>query len=162
MASRAADTTTSFSTSITLDADLDSVWRALTTDDGLAAWFGEGSTLDPRPEGAFAAPDIATARHRTGVVRRCDPGRRLELEWWPTDEPRDVSVVAFELSSHDDQTVATVTETRSNDSTPPCAGSSDAPRAMASASVTSGSWAWRLAALSLACSLVATCTTVGR
>ena len=36
-----------------LDANVEEVWAALTTAEGLAPWFGEGSTLEAEPGGCL-------------------------------------------------------------------------------------------------------------
>ncbi len=82
---------------IELDAEADRVWTALTTDDGLSAWFGPGSTIDPREGGRITTPDIATGTPRTGRVTVARPGERLEFTWWPDDQPADRTAVTITL-----------------------------------------------------------------
>src|SRR5262245_20071754 len=74
------------------------VWRALTEDDHLAAWFP--TTI----EGERAAGAPLTFRHRdvdlepmSGEVRACEPPSLLELTWGE-------DVLRFELSPEGDGT----------------------------------------------------------
>lgn len=126
-------------TSTDIDAPVDVVWNAVTTDDGLAAWMGDGATIDPQPDGKISVPDVATGRPREGRVTNIDDGRSLGFTWWPEDDPSDWSVVSVDLVEHDGMTTVTVTET--------------APRLRIVGAV-NAAWAWRGAMMSVSCSTV--------
>lgn len=67
--------------SVVLDADAGDVWRALTDDGELSAWFGGDVVLDVRPGGGgrFQEPDGGARR---AVVEEVDDGARLVWRWW--------------------------------------------------------------------------------
>ena len=73
---------------VVLPADPARVWQALTDPEELGSWWGEGSTLDARPdgEGRFAEPGRPARRAWVAEVR---PARRLVLDWWPEDPEVD-------------------------------------------------------------------------
>lgn len=66
-------------------ASLDDVWAMLTTDRGLAAWFGVGAEVDPVVGGAFRVwwDDDGVAIDAT--VAEVDPGRRLVVVYGDDD-----------------------------------------------------------------------------
>ncbi len=146
-----------------IEADPDRVWRALTTDGGLAPWMGEGATVDPRPGGLVALPDPVGGSTRRGRVERVDEGDRLDFTWWPALRPADrtsvsITVVPTETGCRvrviERQTEATASIARSTASTvtSTASGRSTAPVARPTASAgrsTIASWSWRLALLSL-------------
>jgi uncharacterized protein YndB with AHSA1/START domain len=142
---------------IDIDAAPDDIWRALTTEGGLAAWMGEGASIEPHPGGAVILPDPVGGATRRGRVDRVEDGRRLDLTWWPALRPADRSTVSI-----------TVTPGESADGSPGptrvrVVERSEVGRtASAMASVSAGSvprrggarlpvglWAWRLAVLSV-------------
>jgi len=64
------------------------VWAALTTPDGLSAWFGERATIDLRPGGA------AQMIFKSGVavdmrVERVEPPTAFSFTWRLPDLPED-------------------------------------------------------------------------
>lgn len=69
----------------------DTVWAALTTAEGLSAWFGDTATIDPRPGGAgrmtFASGVSVDMR-----VERVEKPRVFGFTWQipdlPDDDPR--------------------------------------------------------------------------
>ena len=75
------------STERTIAADPEAVWDALTTDDGFAAWNGEGATIEAFPGGRIDTAD------RTGAVESVDAPTDLRYRWWPVDDPDRVSTV---------------------------------------------------------------------
>jgi hypothetical protein len=96
---------------IVLEAAPDEVWRLLTDPDELAAWWGEGTTIDVRPGGEAwfreeGEPD------RQGRVVEAKPGRRLVFDWWPEDPEVDepASRVTIELVPCPFGTILTITE----------------------------------------------------
>lgn len=97
--------------SIDMDAVVDDVWDALTTDDGLAPWMGEGASVGSGVGGPLSAPDIATGRHRFGFIEEFTPGEELAFRWWPEDDPELVTCVSIALEPQHGRTRVTVTET---------------------------------------------------
>ncbi len=89
------------------------VWRALTTADGLSAWFGEQATIDLRPGGAatmtFAGGTTVDMR-----VERVEEPTVFAYTWrlpdLPEDDPRR-TYVEFTLAPDADGTVLRVVET---------------------------------------------------
>ena len=73
--------------SAVLPAPPERVWKALTDDEELSAWFGGSARLDPRPDGTgtFVSPE----GRRTARVKRAEPCRRLTWRWWPEDDADD-------------------------------------------------------------------------
>ena len=89
------------------------VWEALTTADGLSAWFGERATIDLRPGGR------ATMTFAGGVtvdmrVERVEEPTVFAYTWrlpdLPEDDPRR-TYVEFTLEPDGDGTVLRVVET---------------------------------------------------
>lgn len=130
-------------------ADIDRVWRALTSEAGLAPWMGEGATIDPRPDGLVALPDPVGGVTRRGRVEQVDEGRRLDFSWWPALRPAEQTRVSITLVPLDEGTRVRVVE---RPSTPVGAAATSTPAAGGSRT-TIGSWSWRLALLSLTCTL---------
>jgi uncharacterized protein YndB with AHSA1/START domain len=89
------------------------VWAALTTSDGLSAWFGDKATIDLRPGGAgeLGWPDGATRAFR---VERVEEPSAFGFTWplygLEDDDPRR-TYVEFTLAPDGDGTVLTVVET---------------------------------------------------
>ena len=73
--------------SAVLPAPPERVWKALTDDEELSAWFGGSARLDPRPDGTgtFVSPE----GRRTARVKRAEPCRRLTWRWWPEEDADD-------------------------------------------------------------------------
>src|SRR6478672_6503065 len=93
---------------IELQADLASVWHALTDSDELSDWLGDPVELEMCPGGnGTIVDDEGMVRH--GGVRDVDPERRLSLRWWPEDGA--VSEVTFELCPTECVTRRVFTET---------------------------------------------------
>ena len=127
-------------TELEIEADAAAVWRALTTDEGLAAWMGDGTTIDPTPGGNIVTPDPAGGRERTGEVERVERDQRLEFTWWPTADPDDRSYVSITLEPVEVGTRVRVVERPLSP-----------VLALATPSVRRGAWAWRGASLTLTC-----------
>jgi uncharacterized protein YndB with AHSA1/START domain len=117
----------------------DRVWQALTTEDGLAPWMGEGASIDLRPGGVAVLPDPVGGSTRRGRVDHIDEGRRLELTWWPALRPADRTRVTITVTPTEQGSRVRVVERA-------------APRRPATAARAVGSWSWRLAVLALCCS----------
>ncbi len=90
----------------------DKVWAALTTAEGLAAWFGQKAEIDLRPGGAASmswdSGDTATMR-----VERVEEPSVFGFTWHiyglPEDDPRR-TYVEFTLEQAGDGTRLTVVE----------------------------------------------------
>jgi uncharacterized protein YndB with AHSA1/START domain len=69
----------------------DKVWEALTTAEGLGAWFGDKATVDPRPGGA-GRMTFASGRSVDMRVERVVERRIFGFTWripdLPDDDPR--------------------------------------------------------------------------
>jgi len=93
---------------IELQADLASVWHALTDSHELSDWLGDPVELEMCPGGnGTIVDDEGMVRHAR--IRDVDPERRLSLRWWPEDGA--VSEVTFELCPTEGGTRLVVTET---------------------------------------------------
>jgi uncharacterized protein YndB with AHSA1/START domain len=80
-----------------IDADASDIWQALTTNDGLAPWMGEGASIDAEAGGDLFAPDPVGGRPRIGQVDHVGIDQRLDFTWWPSDDPDDRSQVSITL-----------------------------------------------------------------
>jgi uncharacterized protein YndB with AHSA1/START domain len=89
------------------------VWRALTTADGLSAWFGERATIDLRPSGA-ASMTFAGGMTVEMRVERVEEPTVFAYTWrlpdLPDDDPRR-TYVEFTLEPDPAGTVLRVVET---------------------------------------------------
>ena len=90
------------------------VWAALTTADGLAAWFGnKGATIDLRPGGP-ATLDFENNHHQKMRVERVEEQHVFGFTWQiyglPADDPRR-TYVEFTLEPTPVGTRLTVVET---------------------------------------------------
>jgi uncharacterized protein YndB with AHSA1/START domain len=89
------------------------VWQALTTADGLSAWFGERASIDLRPGGSaqmtFAGGTTVDMR-----IERVEEPTVFAYTWQlpdlPEDDPRR-TYVEFTLEPDDDGTLLRVVET---------------------------------------------------
>lgn len=61
-----------------VEAELDLVWRALTTADGLATWYVDHADVDARPGGELKV-DWGTGPHAMGTYEVVEPPHRLKL-----------------------------------------------------------------------------------
>lgn len=61
-----------------LSADLDLVWKALTTTEGLSTWYVVAAELEARPGGELVA-DWGAGATGMGKYEAVDPGRRIHL-----------------------------------------------------------------------------------
>ena len=98
------------STSIDLGADPGAVWEALTTDEGLDGWFGQGSTMGDEPGDALYVADPLTGAPKTGIVETVVPEERLDFTWWPIGDADGASHVSITLLPSDVGTRVTVVE----------------------------------------------------
>src|SRR6202042_3790299 len=92
---------------------LASVWAALTTAEGLAAWLGEGADVDLRPGGAARMTWASGYSVEMRVERVEEPtvfGFTWQIEELPDDDPRR-TYVEFTLEPAGAGTRLTVVET---------------------------------------------------
>ena len=103
-----------------------------------------------------SVPDPVGGVTRRGRVVRVEEGHRLDFTWWPALRPAERTAVSITLAPLDDGTRVRVVE---RPLTPVMARSATEPTSqpMAGAAQGSrtiiGSWSWRLALLSLTCTL---------
>lgn len=145
---------------VDIDAAPDDVWQALTTDDGLAGWLGDGSSIGTDVGDEIDLHDVVTGERKRGVLDEVSPGHRLGYTWWPETKPGAATRVAISIEPTHTGTRVTVVESRPLIATagPAVAGSamsrglrrSSGPKAMAMAPVRS-EWAWRTALLTVMC-----------
>lgn len=99
--------------SVTLAQPTRDVWPALTTAEGLSAWFGERATIDLRPGGA-ASMTFAGGMTVEMRVERVEEPSVFAYTWrlpdLPEDDPRR-TYVEFTLEPAGDGTLLRVTET---------------------------------------------------
>lgn len=97
---------------VEIASPVEKVWTALTTADGLAAWFGDEATIDLRPGG------VASMRWESGAktamrVERVEEPRVFGYTWQiyglPEDDPRR-TYVEFTLETAGTGTRLTVVE----------------------------------------------------
>jgi uncharacterized protein YndB with AHSA1/START domain len=98
---------------VTLTSALREVWKALTTADGLSAWFGERASIDLRPGGA-ATMTFAGGMTVDMRVERVEEPTVFAYTWrlpdLPEDDPRR-TYVEFTLEPDGDGTLLRVVET---------------------------------------------------
>ena len=89
------------------------VWQALTTADGLSAWFGERASIDLRPGGA-ATMTFAGGMTVDMLVERVEEPTVFAYTWrlpdLPEDDPR-LRYVEFTLEPNGEGTLLRVVET---------------------------------------------------
>ncbi|MGY6501267.1 MAG: SRPBCC family protein [Acidimicrobiales bacterium] len=126
---------------VDIDAEPAEVWESLTDPDGVEAWLGTDSRLDPIEGSDLAVTDPETATTRRGLVDHVDPHRRLVYTWWPDDptDPTPATTVDIRLLPLHPGTRVIVTERPSVSATARVGAVSSA----------AGAWRWRLAALEL-------------
>jgi len=122
--------------SVDIDASPEDVWHALTAEDGLAPWMGEGSMMGECQGDDLVLADIVTGQRRRGVLDEVSPQHRLGYTWWPETAPEQATRVSITLVPCVSGTRVTVVETM------PVASASTSSGAIAS-------WPWRAALLSL-------------
>lgn len=130
--------------SVDIEADIEHVWRALTTDSGLEAWMGQGSFIGADAGDEIYVNDPTSGDPKRGVLEQVLPEERLVYSWWSEGSPDQVSEVEISVETVETGTRVTVVERGP-------AENSGRTVASAAASVGRGaSWAWRTALLTLA------------
>jgi uncharacterized protein YndB with AHSA1/START domain len=125
--------------SLVLDADRETVWRAISSDDGLAGWLAESATIDVRP-GGRGVVRFAGGHERRVRIAQVEDGRSITFDWSPAALPDAETRVELRLEdAADGSTRITVCETGF-----PTADGRGAGRRAAAA------WAWEAVLLALA------------
>lgn len=96
--------------SVVLAASRERVWRALTDDEELSAWFDADVRLDAAPGGSVAFRWRDGSVHR-GVVDVVEHESRLALRWWQDRRGAALSAVEFTLDEVAGGVRLTVSET---------------------------------------------------
>jgi uncharacterized protein YndB with AHSA1/START domain len=82
--------------SLVLDADRETVWKAISSDDGLAGWLAETATVDLRPGGegvvGFAGGHVRRLR-----VDEVADGTSVAFRWAPDGMPEAETRVELQL-----------------------------------------------------------------
>jgi uncharacterized protein YndB with AHSA1/START domain len=129
--------------SLVLDADRDTVWQAISSDDGLAGWLAESATIDMRP-GGQGVVRFAGGHERRVRVAEVEDGRSIAFDWSPAALPEAETRVELRLEDAEDgSTRITVSETGF-----PTADGRGAGR------MTAAAWAWEAVLVTLAALLV--------
>lgn len=69
---------------INIAAPTRTVWKALTTDEGLTSWWADGARIDPRPGGRVVLTsegDDGNPIEERGILHDIRPTRRIEIAW---------------------------------------------------------------------------------
>jgi uncharacterized protein YndB with AHSA1/START domain len=129
--------------SLVLDADRETVWQAISSDDGLAGWLAESATVDLRP-GGHGVVRFAGGHERTLRVAEVEDGTSIAFDWSPASAPEAETRVELRLEDAEDgSTRITVSETGF-----PTADGRGAGRLAAAA------WAWEAVLMALAALVV--------
>jgi uncharacterized protein YndB with AHSA1/START domain len=136
------ETMNSIVRSVVLDADRDTVWRAISSDDGLAGWLAETASVDLRP-GGEGVVGFAGGHLRRVLVDALESGESLAFRWSPAASPAAETRVELRLEdAGDGATRITVVESGF------AAATARAGRMAVSA------WAWEAALAALVALLV--------
>jgi uncharacterized protein YndB with AHSA1/START domain len=106
-------------TSVTIDAPIDRVWRAITTPDVIKQWFfgvDTRSEWEPGSELVHTGEWQGRPYEDKGTILRIQPAMELvHTHWSPMsgrpDEPENYEEVTWSLSERDGETDLTITET---------------------------------------------------
>jgi uncharacterized protein YndB with AHSA1/START domain len=125
--------------SLVLDADRETVWNAISSDEGLAGWLAESATVDLRP-GGEGVVRFAGGLERHLRVDGVEHGNAIAFRWAPAAMPEAETSVELRLEDAGDGTTRiTVSETGF-----PTADGRGAGRLAAAA------WAWEAVLVTLA------------
>lgn len=92
-----------------IEAPIQRVWDALTTPEGLLAWFPSvGAEIELRPGGRLSLVWADDADE--GVVDAVEPPRRFVFRWRPVGSDRPFTTVAFSLGDLGGRTRLTLVE----------------------------------------------------
>jgi uncharacterized protein YndB with AHSA1/START domain len=141
-----AETFSTVVRSVVLAADREAVWRAISSDDGLAGWLAESAAVDVRP-GGEGTVRFAGGHERRVRVDAVEVGDSIAFRWSPDAMPEAETRVELRLDDEQDGTTRiTVVESGFAAAGPRASG-----RAAASA------WAWEAALMALAALFVLVC-----
>lgn len=97
---------------ITIDAPLRAVWNALTTDDGLARWWGTAARVDARAGGRVVLTQVGADGapvELRGMFHEFRPTRKIEIAWDGVGaSPSKGSRVAFQVARDGEETHVSV------------------------------------------------------
>jgi uncharacterized protein YndB with AHSA1/START domain len=97
--------------SLVLDADREAVWKAISSDDGLAGWLAESAAVDLRP-GGTGVVRFAGGHERRVRVEDVEDGRSIAFRWAPSTMLEAETRVELRLEdAGDGSTRITVSET---------------------------------------------------
>lgn len=97
-----------------IPTDIDTVWHALTTSEGIRSWFGDTAEIDLRPGGEawFGWSEYGDAFH--AIVEAVDPPHRFAYRWTHASSVRadesPTTLVEFTLTEDTSGTTVTVVE----------------------------------------------------
>lgn len=129
--------------SLVLAADRETVWQAISSDDGLAGWLAETATVDLRP-GGDGVVGFAGGHQRRLRVEGVEDGTSIAFRWAPAAMPDAETRVELRLEdAADGSTRIIVSETGF-----PTADGRGAGRMAAAA------WAWEAVLVTLSALLV--------
>ena len=100
--------------SVTIPADIETVWEALTTREGIESWFGDEIQIDLTPggEASFGWSEYAETAH--AIVQDVVRPTRFSYRWVAVNTDRVDSgpstLVEFSLATDGSKTVVTVVE----------------------------------------------------
>lgn len=100
--------------SVTIRADIDTVWKALTTREGIEHWFGDQVEIDLTPggEASFGWSEYGSNSH--AIVQEVVWPTRFSYRWVADNTQRvdtgPSTLVEFSLLADGDQTIVTVVE----------------------------------------------------
>lgn len=92
---------------IVIDASSRAVWSALTTVEGLSAWWGRAERCEPREGGRIALVEGEgdESVERRGSFHAVKPTRVIELRWDDVGSADDRGTrVQFQIGRHDNET----------------------------------------------------------
>ncbi|MFQ5967221.1 MAG: SRPBCC domain-containing protein [Acidimicrobiia bacterium] len=99
---------------ITVSATPDLVWAALTTEEGMSAWFGDIAKIDLRPGGDALFGWTDDGKSYQAVIEKVEPHTRFAFRWaanpdTPVDEGPS-TLVEFLIATEEGGTRITVVE----------------------------------------------------
>ena len=99
---------------VMVSASLEQVWEALTTEEGMKAWFGDIAIMDVRPGGKALFGWSDDGQSFDAVIETVEPYTRFAFRWAAnadtTVEEGPATLVEFVMDSEEDGTRITVIE----------------------------------------------------
>ena len=100
---------------VVVSASPEQVWQALTTEDGMKAWFGDIAVMDVRPGGEAVFGWSDDGQSFDAVIETVDPYSRFSFRWAAnadtTVEDGPSTLVEFLIETEHEGTRITVVET---------------------------------------------------